>query len=184
MKFEKVEPGEVFKKFGLWTSVTAFDADNDGDEDIFFTNAGDSIPSDILSAYLPAEREFASAWMLLENHGSMRFADVTVSKGISSPGFAWSAAYADLNLDGRTDLLVGENFTLWPSHGLFPLPGRTFLRSNSNTYLSAEHLIGTRNPWSALHILTSDFNHDGFQDIVYVNLNGPVRILLASPGAK
>lgn len=176
MKFEKVELHDL-TRFGLWTSVTVLDADGDGDRDLFFTNVGDSIPSEILSEYLPAEKEFTSDWMLLENQGSMKFADVTESRGIEVPGFAWSAASADLNLDGRADLMVGENSTLWPVHGLFPLPGRVYLRSGSDRYLSAGNLIGTPNPWSAYHILTSDFNHDGFQDIVYINLNGPVRIL-------
>ncbi len=78
--------------------VAAFDYNNDGLTDIFFTN-GASIPS--------LEKDSPKFFnRLYRNDGGMRFTDVTSEAGIAGAGYSMGAAAADYNNDGHTDLFV------------------------------------------------------------------------------
>ena len=78
--------------------VAAFDYNNDGRTDIFFTN-GAAIPS--LQKNSP---KFFNR--LFRNEGRMQFTDVTMDAGVSGGGYSMGAAAADYNNDGHTDLFV------------------------------------------------------------------------------
>src|SRR5256714_1099061 len=78
--------------------VAAFDYNNDGKIDIFFTN-GASIPS--------LEKDSPKFFnRLYRNDGGMRFTDVTSEAGVAGAGYSMGAAAADYNNDGYTDLFV------------------------------------------------------------------------------
>src|SRR5438132_11830934 len=78
--------------------VAAFDYNNDGRADIFFTN-GASIPS--------LEKDSPKLFNRLYRHdGGMRFTDVTSEAGVAGAGDAMGAATADYHNDGCTDLLA------------------------------------------------------------------------------
>jgi hypothetical protein len=78
--------------------VAAFDYNNDGRTDIFFTN-GASIPS--------LEKDSPRFFnRLYRNDGRMRFTDVTSEAGVAGTGYSMGAAAADYNNDGHTDLFV------------------------------------------------------------------------------
>jgi hypothetical protein len=78
--------------------VAAFDYNNDGRADIFFTN-GASIPS--------LEKDSPKYFnRLYRNDGAMKFADVTSEAGLAGAGYSMGAAAADYNNDGYTDLFV------------------------------------------------------------------------------
>ena len=78
--------------------VAAFDYNNDGKVDIFFTN-GAAIPS--LEKDSP---EFFNR--LYRNDGGMKFTDVTLEAGVAGAGYSIGVAAADYNNDGHTDLFV------------------------------------------------------------------------------
>src|SRR5947208_14849662 len=78
--------------------VAAFDYNNDGLTDIFFTN-GAEIPS--LEKNSP---KFFNR--LYRNDGGMRFTDVTSEAGIAGAGYSMGAAAADYNNDGHADVFV------------------------------------------------------------------------------
>ena len=78
--------------------VAAFDYNNDGRIDLFFTN-GAAIPS--------LEKEDAKYWnRLYRNDGGMKFTDVTAEAGVAGGGYSMGAAAADFDNDGFVDLFV------------------------------------------------------------------------------
>jgi hypothetical protein len=78
--------------------VAAFDYNNDGKVDIFFTN-GAAIPS--------LEKDSPNFFnRLYRNDGGMKFTDVTSEAGVAGAGYSMGAAAADYNNDGHTDLFV------------------------------------------------------------------------------
>jgi hypothetical protein len=78
--------------------VAAFDYNNDGRIDLFFTN-GAELPSLEKTGPQYANR-------LFRNDGGGHFTDVTAEAGLSGSGYAIGAAAADFDNDGFVDLLV------------------------------------------------------------------------------
>ncbi|HVH08704.1 MAG TPA: CRTAC1 family protein, partial [Gemmatimonadales bacterium] len=111
-----------------WSALFA-DFDNDGYKDIFITSgypkavndldyqfdmfrAGRTADGRIVSPrtlkilrQLPP-REVSNS--IFRNEGDLTFSDKTKAWGIDHPGFSYGAAYADLNNDGRLDLVVNN----------------------------------------------------------------------------
>src|SRR5439155_1557639 len=78
--------------------VAAFDYNNNGRMDIFFTN-GASIPS--------LEKDSPRFFnRLYRNDGGMKFTDVTSEAGVAGDGYSMGVAAADYDNDGYTDLFV------------------------------------------------------------------------------
>lgn len=78
--------------------VAAFDYNNDGLTDIFFTN-GASIPS----LQKDSPKYFNR---LFRNESGMRFTDVTEDAGVAGSGYSMGAAAGDYDNDGHVDLFV------------------------------------------------------------------------------
>jgi hypothetical protein len=107
-----------------WSALFA-DFDNDGYKDIFISNGypkavndldymnaanaarqrGDTRRALALLRELPA---YAETSYVFRNNGDLTFTDETRRWGISSSGFSYGAAYADLNNDGKLDLVVNN----------------------------------------------------------------------------
>ena len=79
--------------------VAAFDYDNDGWPDVFFTN-GAAVPTLVKS--LPGDRN-----RLFRNEGGFKFRDVTDESGLAGSGYSTAVAAGDFDNDGRLDLFVG-----------------------------------------------------------------------------
>jgi hypothetical protein len=115
-----------------WSALFA-DFDNDGDKDIFISNgypkavndldyqttmfavrrsgngsAGNATASrrglEILHNLYP----YAVSNYVFRNSGDLTFADETSAWGMERPSFSYGAAYADLNNDGKLDLVVNN----------------------------------------------------------------------------
>src|SRR6185503_5339604 len=107
-----------------WAPLFA-DFDNDGNKDIFISNGYPKavIDLDYKGAFASAQRrgDRQQARRLLKdlpgyevpnyvfrNNGNLTFADRSKQWGIDQPSYSYGAAYADLNNDGKLDLVVNN----------------------------------------------------------------------------
>ncbi len=168
--------------YGFWMGLAIADLDGDGDLDIFLSNIGNSVPPRLVKGDLRKDQTFAAQWLLLRNDGGFAFTDITEAAGLSGFGFAWGAAFTDLNLDGALDLLVAENYVKWPPHLLVKLPGKLLLGAGGaepRFYTSDK----AANPAFGHTPLLADLDGDGRLDVVWANMAGAPRVYLnRTPG--
>jgi len=130
--------------------VAAFDYNNDGRTDIFFTN-GASIPS--------LEKDSPRFFnRLYRNDGGMRFTDVTSQAGIAGAGYSMGAAAADYNNDGHTDLFVA---------GVY----RNILYRNQGNgkFEDVTEAAGIKSDKWSVAAGWFDYDNDGWLDLFVVN---------------
>lgn len=131
-----------------WSALFA-DFDNDGYKDIFIGNGYPKAVNDLdymnalfaardkrdvprarrLLTELPSYQE---ASYLFRNNGDLTFTDVSKQWGINQPGFSYGAAYADLNNDGKLDLVVNN------------INGPAFIYANVAPSDDAHHFLEVR----------------------------------------
>lgn len=114
-----------------WSWASLFmDINNNGYKDLFVTNGMIGRPNDL--DYIrgvrqvrdqqeegPISQELFDQIQLMpelkipnymfKNNGDLRFSDVTIEYGFAQPSFSSGAAYADLNNNGRLDLVISNN---------------------------------------------------------------------------
>ena len=166
--------------YGFWMGLAVGDIDNDGDQDLFFSNVGKSIPAFLTTGDIRGDQRHNLEWLLLRNDGDFRFADVTEAYRLTGEGFAWGAVFEDLNQDGRLDLFVAQNYIKWPVHRFFKLSGRTYLQHVDYGARAFRHtpLLGMENEFFGQSPLIVDIDGDGRQDLIWINMDGPARAFL------
>ena len=65
----RFEPVPFASGYGFWMGVAAGDFDADGDQDLFFTNVGDSFPPFVVKGDRHDDQPYNGGWLLLRNDG-------------------------------------------------------------------------------------------------------------------
>lgn len=173
----------VSEGYGFWMGVAFGDIDKDGDQDLFFTNVGTTIPLFLTKGDRHQDQKPVNDWLLLRNDGEFKFTNVTRKYDLSGRGFAWGAAFEDLNNDGNLDLLVAQNYVKWPLHKLFKLDGEVLLqltgKNNESKFRDYAKGLNLKNRYFGQAPLIIDLNNDGKEDVVWINMEGPSRAFLS-----
>lgn len=159
-------------KYAYPMGIAVGDYNNDSYIDFFFSNTGSSVPEILARGDLEEKDVLVSKWLLFENGGDFSLKDVAEKTKVADFEFSWGAIFEDFNLDGRQDLVVAENYVDFPPHKLFKLPGRFLLQRPDGTFAAVEDQAGVVNEKYAITPLTSDFNQDGYPDLIFANISG------------
>lgn len=171
LKFEKVVH-PLTNIFSYPMGIAVGDYNNDGLQDLFFSNVGKTMPAMMLRGDLRSDQTLYTDMIFLENKGDFKFEDAGKKTKTDKYEFSWGALFEDFNLDGRQDLVIAENYVDLPNSNIFPLPCRFLLQLPDQTFMNIEGKANTKNPNAAISPLSGDFNNDGFPDLVYANLDG------------
>lgn len=164
--------------WGFWMGLAAGDIDRDGDQDLFFTNSGTTVPALLLEwAGDGTEAQPRNyGWILLRNDGDFNLVDITAEYQLDDYGFAWGAVFEDLTLDGQLELLVAQNYIRWPFHRWHKLSGKTFVQSRAAFYHAPQ--LGLENRAFSQSPLIVDMNNDGKPDVMWVDMAGVGRAFI------
>ena len=169
-------------KYSYPMGIAVGDYDNNQTVDFFFSNTGTSVPKALAKGDLTDGQELFTDWILFNNDGSGNFTDTAKKTQIAAFEFSWGAIFEDFNLDGRQDLVVAENYIAFPPQALFKLPCRFLIQLDNGTFAATEIQANVVNKKYAITPLSSDFNNDGYPDLVYANLNGDVKAFINKGG--
>lgn len=169
LKFELVK-NPLTGLFSYPMGIAIGDYDNDGLQDLFFSNVGKTLPAKLLRGDLRDDQPLVTDWILLKNKGNMQFEDASKQAKVADYEFSWGAVFEDFNLDGLQDLVVAENYVDLPNSKILPLPSRFLMQLPDHTFVNVEQKNNALNPKNGITPLTADFNGDGYPDLVWVNL--------------
>tara|TARA_B100000809_G_C15105306_1_gene518494 strand:- start:380 stop:2044 length:1665 start_codon:yes stop_codon:yes gene_type:complete len=169
-------------KYAYPMGIAVGDYNNDGLVDFMFSNTGTTAPHFLASGDIEDKSLFNSDWIFFENKGNFVFEDVAEKTQTKNFEFSWGAVFADMNNDGMQDLIVAENYVGFPPHNFIKLPCRFLIQKENNTFVATEGQSGVVNKNYAITPLVSDFNGDGYLDLIWTNLNSPVLAFINDGG--
>ena len=149
------------------TGSAVGDYDNDGQFDIFAAGVFDP---DGVSGGDPA---LLTGNRLYRNEGGGLFTDTSVTAGVRDSGWAWSAEFGDLNLDGYLDIYVvngagtladGESWRRFVED-----PARLFVADGAGGFAEQAELLGVADIGIGRGTVQFDFDRDGDLDILNQN---------------
>ena len=171
-------------EFSYPMGIGVGDYNNDGWVDFALSNVGSTPPDFMIRGDLTDDQVSNWKWLLFENRGNFEFRDAAETAKIADYEFSWGMMFEDLNLDGREDLIVAENYIGLPLHQLpfLRLPGRLLIQNQDGEFAEVGKKAGVINQRYAITPITADFNADGYPDIIYVNISGRSQAFLSMGG--
>ena len=160
-------------KFAYPMGLAIGDYNNDGLVDFMFSNTGSTLPRALAKGDIKDASRFNEKWLLFRNDGDFKFTDTAEETKIADYEFSWGCVFADMNNDGLQDLMVAENYVDLAPNKLFRLKSRFLVQKEDGTFAPTEEESGVVNPHFAITPLVSDFNQDGYLDMIWVNIDSP-----------
>ncbi len=148
--------------FDMPTSITAGDADGDGDLDLWMTQYELSFKDGQMpTPYYDANDGFPSFY--LENDGSGSFTDITESAGLAPlrNRRTYSASFIDLDSDGDLDLI---NVSDYAGLDIYENDGKGHFDLNTEAYVDERHFFGMGHTFG-------DYNGDGLLDFYVIGMS-------------
>ncbi len=175
-------PNSGFNSYPMGIAVG--DYNNDDRVDFFFSNVGTTPPNFLIYGDTTDDQVTNWDWLLFRNDGDFKFTDTAEIAKVADYEFSWGAIFEDLNLDGREDLIVSENYVGFPPHmfEFLRLPGRLLLQNQQGEFAAVGAEAGVVNTRYSITPLTADFNGDGRPDLIHVNLAGHSQAFISQPG--
>ena len=127
---------------------------------------------------------FEDRLIFFRNEGGFTFTNVNEETETADFEFSWGTVFHDLNLDGRQDLIVAQNFIDLPVTSIFLLPGRLLIQREDGTFAATEERSGVVNRAYEISPLVADFNRDGYPDMIRANLDGRARAFINDGGTN
>jgi enediyne biosynthesis protein E4 len=138
--------------------ATSIDFDNDGLLDLYIGYFGD-----YLHGVLPTLSRYnsnASPDKLFRNKGGFKFEDVSSGSGVENTGWAQAVGHADIDGDGREDLICGNDFGV-----------NSYYRNLGNgKFEDVTKQLGLYKPSYTMGIGITDLNRDSYPDIYITNI--------------
>jgi len=158
------------------------DINNDGVTDYTFSNIGSTPPTFMVRGDLRDDQPLNRKWMAFMSDGNGGFSEDGEALRIAEYEFGWGLSHEDLNLDGREDLMVSQNFVTAPFHkvGALRLPGRMLVQTASGEMAEVGSQNGVVNRQYSIAPLTADFNGDGRSDVVHINIAGNSQAFISA----
>ena len=179
-----MKPNPLTKKFAYPMGLAVGDYNNDGLVDFMFSNTGSTLPRALAKGDIKDASLFNEKWILFRNDGDFKFTDTADETKIADYEFSWGCTFADMNNDGLQDLMVAENYVDLAPNKLFRLKSRFLVQKEDGTFAPTEEKSGVINPHFAITSLVSDFNQDGYLDMIWVNIDSPSLAYINKGGAN
>ncbi|KAA2215570.1 VCBS repeat-containing protein [Maribacter flavus] len=159
---------EVAKEYGIADSsnsmgATFFDYDKDGDLDLYVLNNVDIhvLPSNYREKI--TDGSALSTDHLYRNNGDGTFTDVSLEAGITLEGYGLGLAIADINYDSWPDIYVSNDYL---TNDLL------YINNQDGTFTNRiSEFVKHQSKFSMGNDI-SDFNNDGYLDIITLDMLG------------
>ena len=133
LKFKDM-PNPTTDVYGYPMGIAVADYDNNGMVDFFFSNTGGTAPHFLAKGDLKEDQTFEDRLIFFRNDGDFKFTNINEETQTAKYEFSWGTVFHDLNLDGRQDLVISQNFIDFPLHRMFKLPGRVLIQRPDGTF--------------------------------------------------
>jgi hypothetical protein len=146
---------------GNATCATFFDYDKDGDLDFYLGNHADQFFSNINTKFTPTlNMDEFNQQHFFRNDGN-KFTDVSQTAGVVKMGYCLSAAAADYNNDGYTDLYVCNDYHV---------PDCYYVNNGDGTFTDQFDAAFKHSSTNSMGSDVADVNNDGFSDLITVDM--------------
>lgn len=150
-------------------AASFFDYDNDGDLDVYISNAPDFEDKDNIVRDLsaietdPKTIAIKGSDNLYQNDGNNHFTNVSLNAGIMPDlGFGLSPQVGDVNSDGWLDIYVCNDFRM---------PDFMYINQKNGTFKDMRNECLQHMSFNSMGADIGDINNDGFMDLFSLDMN-------------
>jgi len=142
---------------------TFFDADNDGDLDLYVANYP-TVPLTMPNEFYKDKMQFRNpieSGHLFRNEGNGKFVDITRNAGVLNFGLSLGVVTSDFNNDGWADLYVSNDFNV---------PDYLYMNNRDGTFTEKIKTTTKQTSMFGMGVDVADFNNDGLMDLLQVDM--------------